>query len=143
MVRSSGSGAVRMTNPQFVKFRKPVRVDNHRTNSLRKLLKAKNIQVPNGFSIWSTDTKKGRCSYRSGTLTVPIWVLDRGMDYTLWYACHEIAHTMAIATKGNHHGPEFMAALISICPEDFLHHELNYKPRLAAAAGITQKEANK
>ena len=132
-----------MTNPHFVKFRRPVRVDNAYTEKLRGYLELYHIHVPDGFSIWCTDTKKGRCSYRSGTLTVPIWVFKRDMSYILWYACHEIAHTMAIATKGNHHGPEFMAALISICPEDFLHHELGYKPRLAAAAGITQKEANK
>jgi len=131
-----------MTNNRFVKFRRPVRVDDARTASLRKLLKAKSIQVPNGFSIWSTDTKRGRCSYRSGTLTVPIWVLDKGMDYTLWYACHEISHVLAPATRGDQHGAKFMAALISICPKDSLHFELNYKPRLAAAAGITKKEAN-
>ena len=131
-----------MNNPHFVKFRRPVRVDDACTSMLRRLLKGMNIQVPEGFSIWATDTKRGRCSYRSGTLTVPIWVLDKGTAYTLWYACHEIAHTMAPATKGDHHGPKFMAALISICPEDFLHHELSYKPRLAAAAGITQKEAD-
>ena len=132
-----------MNNPHFVKFRRPVRVNSEATETLLELLDFHMIEVPEGYTLWVTDTKRGRCSYKSGTITVPIWTIRRGVEYMLWYACHEIAHTMAIATRGDAHGPKFMAALISICPEDSLHHELGYKPRLAAAAGITKKEADK
>jgi hypothetical protein len=132
-----------MKRHQFVKFRRPVRVNASLTTTLRKALQLYNIEVPKGWTIWATDTKRGRCASRSRTLTVPIWAMNKGTEYLLWYACHEISHILAPSERGNVHGPKFMAALISICPEDSLHYELGYKPRLAAAAGISQKESNK
>lgn len=128
-----------MRNKYFKKFRTPVRVDAQLTEALRNNLKMEGILMPGQWQIFVTNTKRGRCAYQSETLTVPVWTFEqRGYEYALYYACHEIAHVLAPATKGDVHGPKFMAAFKSICPQELWHYEAGYKPRLAAAAGIAK-----
>lgn len=91
-----------------------------------------------GWDINITDTNNGRCHYATKELTVPLWAWMRGVDYAAYYLAHEMAH----ATAGHEakHGPQFMAEFKRICPRNSWHYELEYKPRLADAAGIMPED---
>lgn len=121
--------------------RKPYKIDTYATQALNKLLKTYGIQIPKDYGLFVTNTVRGRTCYKNKNITVPIWAVKQSLNgktpgYDVYYACHEIAHAMAPATKGDVHGPKFMAAFINICPKQYQHYELEYKPRLAKAAGI-------
>ena len=122
--------------------RKPLKIDKDFTEALRnELAFAGQYPLPKGYELYVTDTVRGRCSYTQKSLTVPMWAIKKSWAYALYYACHEIAHILAPATKGDVHGSKFMAAFMRTCPEHLQHYELKYKPRLAAAAGISKKES--
>lgn len=61
-------------------------------------------------------------------------------DYFNYVVAHECAHAKnwEDGLTNEHHGQKFMAALIAICPNEWLHYEIGYKPRNAASAGITE-----
>lgn len=87
-----------------------------------------------GWKIYLVSQKRGRCYYMSKTITIPLWCLDSSKPgYKIWYIAHEFAHTFA---RGHNHDAKFMQELIRICPPEYVHYELGYKPRNAAAAGI-------
>jgi len=116
-------------------MRKPNKVNQAYTDHLRSRLVRFGISCP--FDVYVTDTVRGRCSYKNRNVTVPLWTMTtRESGYDIYYACHELAHVLVPVTKGDMHGPKFMAAFKSICPKEFQHYELEYKPRLATAAGI-------
>lgn len=124
-----------------MKHRKPYKIQKEATQWLRKRLLSYGILSK--FPVYVTDTVRGRCDYKNQNVTVPLWAIQDGRvkeGYDIYYACHELAHAMAPSTKGDVHGAKFQAAFMSICPEEYWHYELEYKPRLAAAAGITKKE---
>lgn len=88
-----------------------------------------------GWKFYAVDQDRGRCYHGSKVITIPTWTIDRrSLDYRVWYISHELSH--AFAGWKAHHGPDFMEWLKRICPADCVHHELGYKPRNAAAAGI-------
>ena len=119
--------------------RRPYKIDAPLTKAMRSKLMFAGITTE--YDIYVTKTARGRCCYEGKNITVPTWAIeDRGWGFALYYACHEIAHSLAPATRGDVHGPKFMAAFISICPEHLQYHELGYKPRLAAAAGIRESK---
>lgn len=107
----------------------------------RRLLRKMKKQ---GFTVdtvaYGVEAVRGRARYRTGIITVPKWILLAGPTkpgYVVYYTAHELAHLFA-KKYNNHrgHGPAFMAWLKRICPKDYLHYELDYKPRHAFAAGI-------
>jgi len=128
---------------------KPRKIMDKETHSLRLMLKAEGLYpMHDGWDIYVTDTVRGRCNYNSKNMTVPLWAFkvspDKGASkhlndrgYTLYYACHEIAHGVAGVKAA--HGPAFMDVFMAICPKHLQHFELGYKPRNAAAAGIRSK----
>ena len=91
--------------------------------------------LSDGWSIYTVNQTRGRCYYQAKIITIPVWCLNhhKGIGYKIWYISHELAHTFA---KGDNHGSLFMEQLIRICPKDYLHFELGYKPRNASKAGI-------
>lgn len=95
-------------------------------------------RIQAGWKIFTVRQKRGRCYYRSKTITIPTWVVDMNREGTekAWYIAHEISHSFA----GWHakHGPEFMRTLMMVCPKESVHWELGYKPKNAASAGITR-----
>ena len=86
-----------------------------------------------GWKAFVTACAHGLCSYKLRQITIPLWAEERSYDYYLYYICHELAH---IPNPGIQHGPDFMKTFRSICPPELQHYELDYKPRLAKAAGI-------
>jgi hypothetical protein len=88
------------------------------------------------WKIYAVKQNRGRCYYRgkAGVITIPVWAIERAVDYKVWYICHEMSH--ALDKSRSKHGPEFMRILQDICPAESVHYELGYKPRNAAAAGI-------
>ena len=90
-----------------------------------------------GWKFYSVKQSRGRCYYRSKTITIPVWAIDktaRKPGYKVWYISHEMSHALDLARSN--HGSSFMRKLQEICPPEFVHYELGYKPRNAAAAGI-------
>lgn len=100
---------------------------------------ARNLQAA-GWIFHITEQRRGWCSVLQKTITIPTWALSAEMQvkkpgYMIWYLAHEMAHAYDMCK--HMHGPEFMAWLIKLCPEEYLKYELGYKPRNAANAGIT------
>jgi hypothetical protein len=88
-----------------------------------------------GWKYYAVSQQRGRCYYRPKVITIPQWVIEqKDITKKIWYISHEISHASAGWRAA--HGPEFMETLKQICPENSIHHELGYKPRNAAAAGI-------
>lgn len=93
--------------------------------------------INEGWRIFAVDQDRGRCYYREKVITIPVWVIKIGGTKLCWYLCHEMAHAYNFKAKTcDHHGPNFMEWLKKICPENAIEHELGYKPRNAASAGI-------
>jgi hypothetical protein len=131
--------------------RKPYKINATLTAEVLRHLQAENIELPKGWALYVTATVRGRTNYKQKSITVPTWAVEKEVySYIIWYACHEIAHIHAEqqgvykkTRKGNRwvskegpHGKTFMACLKKVCPEWAIHHELGYKPRNAAMAGI-------
>jgi hypothetical protein len=88
------------------------------------------------WSFWIVDSVRGYCNYRRKEVTIPKWAFARDDIYFNYYLAHEIAHILAGPQAK--HGSEFMAKFISVCPIESQKFELEYKPRNAAIAGISQ-----
>ncbi|WCD44309.1 hypothetical protein Tiera_053 [Polaromonas phage Tiera] len=90
------------------------------------------------WGFYVTDSARGYCYYAEREITVPLWVIEKGVQGQITqYFAHEMAHAFT-SRMHQPHGSEFMANLIKICPAEFLHYEVNYKPRNAKAAGISK-----
>lgn len=91
-------------------------------------------KLADGWRFYATKQTRGRCYYRSKVVTIPVWVIESKLPgKKIWYVSHEVAHTY---TPGDQHDQLFMAKLREICPEQYQHYEIGYKPRNALAAGI-------
>jgi len=102
----------------------PDSVKNHARHLLR-----------NGWKIYLVDQSRGYCYYLSKTITIPMWVTSKELGRKIWYISHEMAHAY---NRKDGHGLEFMQTLQDICPPEFTHYELGYKPRNAKRAGIIE-----
>lgn len=92
-----------------------------------------------GWRFYCVDQVRGRCYYSDKVITLPLWIVQNKSQaaqpgYREYYICHEMAHALD-KTRSNH-GPEFMQILQRICPVEYVHYEIGYKPRNAIAAGI-------
>lgn len=126
----------------------PAKVMMFSTERLRELLKQMQIALPPGYEVFVTETSRGRCSYKHKTITVPHWAFSNlkghwrkfhkgDKRYGEYYLAHECAHAITYEETGerNHRGA-FMQNFRKLCPYELQHHEVNYKPGLASAAGI-------
>lgn len=100
--------------------------------------------IADGWRIYCVNQSRGRCyGGWKKVITIPKWAVEKDNSkpgYSVWYISHELAHAYE-ANKWDH-GPEFMDWLIRICPPEFVHYELGYKPRNAMAAGIRKPGAD-
>jgi hypothetical protein len=108
-----------------------------------------------GYKVVVKNVINGHCRTDIQYISIPLWAFDHrphrvagrlktfqratGKETGLarYYLCHEAAHAI---TPYNGHGPQFMKVLIKICPPSVIHHECQYKPTAAAAAGIKPKK---
>ena len=86
------------------------------------------------WKFYAVDQSRGRCYYGSRIVTIPMFAIHREIGYKTWYIAHELSHVFDL--KRSNHGQPFMEKLQEICPPEFVHYELGYKPRNAAKAGI-------
>lgn len=104
------------------------------------------------LDIYCCDVKTGYFQYTGGgqsRIVMPLWAITkaktrnaktglRAVGFDVWYMAHELAHYFnQVDGTDDIHGPCFMAWLQRICPAEYIHYELAYKPRLASASGIT------
>lgn len=131
------------------KYRKPNKVQVAETEWLRAELTARGLYpMANGYDAYVVDGVRGRCYYTKPCFTIPLWAVRKSARaqsihqfdplYFLYYACHEMAHSLTPRVRGQAHGKEFMKNFRKLCPPEIQHYELQYKPRNAAAAGISK-----
>jgi hypothetical protein len=126
-------------------YRRPHNVCAHHTALARKiyeLFPRISPETPRDVTIYAVDQRRGRAYCKRRQITVPVWAFTRpkGEGFVIYYLAHELAH-IADYDAGNRniqHGPVFMAAFKKLCPIEFQHFELGYKPRNARAAGIVR-----
>lgn len=102
------------------------------------------------LDFYAVDQNAGRAYYnRKGRriVTIPVSVMklnDSGAKpgYFTNYVAHELAHHYHHISghHGSSHGLEFMHWMKQLCPKEYLHYELEYKPRFARAAGIRKPD---
>jgi len=104
----------------------------HKLQSWPVLLAYFDKAYKNGWKMYVVDQRRGWCRHNTKTITIPKWcMVDKREGYLQYYVAHELSH---IGNPG--HGENFMEQLKRLCPPEYWHYELNYKPRNAAAAGI-------
>lgn len=128
--------------------RRPHRVNAKLTNELREmyaLFPAIVKGVPEKVTCYVVDQRCGRAYYAKRMITLPVWVFTRpqGKGFSLYYLAHELAHVAnydaGTFDSRRPHGPAFMEEFKKLCPKEYQHFETGYKPRNAAAAGISRK----
>lgn len=89
-----------------------------------------------GYGIYVVDQARGFCT-TGKVVAIPLAILhDKGR--TTYYIAHEFAH--AIVGIHHQHDKVFMDKLIEICPAEYIHMELSYKPSHTLAIGMASKE---
>ena len=95
--------------------------------------------LDHGWDIFVTRTRNGYCKYSKQFITIPEWAIGHAKNskpgYDWYYVAHELAHVFT-SILAKPHGDEFMQNFIKICPPEFQHYELNYKPTAAKRNGI-------
>jgi predicted ferric reductase len=87
-----------------------------------------------GWKFYAVDQGRGRCYFRQKIITIPIWAMQKSIQYREWYICHEMSHAVAgIEAK---HGVAFQKVLQSLCSAQAIQYELTYKAREVVRAGI-------
>jgi len=128
--------------------RRPSQVDWSYTGQLRdmyKLFPALVKGVPENVVCYVVNQRCGKAYYAKRVITLPIWVFTnpRGEGFALYYLAHELAHIANFDAgtwnSRKPHGPAFMEEFKKLCPVKYQHFETGYKPRNAAAAGISRK----
>lgn len=95
--------------------------------------------LADGWRFYVTNQKRGYCWAKHKIITVPAFAAERSLEYKIYYLCHEMAHAFDMCK--HQHGPEFMEWFKTVCPPNLWHHEIDYKPRNAKAAGISKDSA--
>ena len=96
---------------------------------------ARRLRDGKNWMFYAVSQRCGRCYYSQRVITIPKWaIISPKQGYKIYYIAHELAH--AYDDKRSGHGDPFMQRLIEICPPEWLHYELGYKPRNAARNGI-------
>lgn len=92
-----------------------------------------------GWTFYVVNQDRGRCYFSRKWITIPLHAWQRQSDgFLAYYIAHEAAH--AYAGRKANHGPKFMQWLKKLCPPDYQHYELGYRPRNATSAGIMPKD---
>lgn len=117
---------------------KPRKEEPYATKMAREVIDDYNMELPEGYTAWGTDTVCGYCDSRNKIITIPMWaVRSKRRGRLVQYVAHEIAHAWTEDERG--HGKNFMEYMMILCPEEYWHFETEYKPRLAKAAGISKR----
>lgn len=123
---------------------KPQSIDAILTRTLftsidKKIVEAATALTNNGWRFYAVSQSRGRCYYLHKVITIPVWAIrSPRIGKKAQYIAHEIAH--AIAGPTAKHGIDFMKAMQSICPPEYWHYELEYKPKSAMLCGIVGKD---
>jgi hypothetical protein len=105
------------------------------------------MEILADFDIYCVNQRRGVCHNYRRYLTVPLWSFTRPLNkdenYWIYYLAHELSHIYAADLGEGGHGSIFMKIFKMICPEELQYHEYGYKPRNAAAAGVSLKGKGK
>lgn len=116
---------------------------------IRENLGDKCLTFLDGYNIYCVDQYRGRFNSLKKMITIPKWTIEKvekkAKNYWIYYLAHELAHLFDYYdTKCvNPHGANFMKWFMRICPVELQHHEHEYKPRHANAAGVPQRKRSK
>ena len=91
----------------------------------------------NNYRFFVCDVVQGWTHNNNLTSTIPLWAKEKSQDYFIYYIAHELSHVVNFCNKTNdHHGKKFYEFFKLICPVDYQHFELGYKPQNAKKFGI-------
>lgn len=114
--------------------------------------------IPEDVKIYAVNQRRGYWTPGKRYITIPVWAIQKSLGeggykyasgYDIYYIAHELAHMVITefqraeyrntgrVSNYTSHGPEFMREFKKLCPEEYWHYELGYKPRNARMAGIT------
>lgn len=98
-----------------------------------------------GWKLFVVNQYRGRCYPYKKWITIPLWCLDIAESKWIQYVAHEFAHTKPHTRipGTDDHGPAFMEEMKRLCPQEYWHHELSYKPKQASYAGISNEHKSK
>lgn len=131
------------------KFRKiQHNLQNVINNEIEKLLENTefNSEGINGFI---ADVERGRARFSTLQFTVPLWVYNKNAPflfmkeegYFTYYVAHELSHVLSYKKynlNGKGHGENFYKIFKIVCPKEYQHFELHYKPS-SKKYGINKK----
>lgn len=95
---------------------------------------ARKLRDEHQWKYYAADHVRGHAFGKSRIIVIPMWAIKKDIGYKTYYIAHELAH--GFAGVHNQHNQVFMEWFKKICPPELWHHEIDYKPRNAAAAGI-------
>lgn len=117
-------------------------LDKHIRLLAKIILEVAGMEIPSDISLYATNQNRGWYVHSKRYISIPRWVIEnKKTGYDFYYIAHELAHAWVFENVGRNvqsHGPEFMEAFKMICPKEYWHYELGYKPRNAKAAGISK-----
>ena len=117
-----------------VRLRLPVRIVKHLQDEVNA---AVDLLIPGSrFIGYVVRQRRGSAYILSGSFTIPLWAYQRSQEYFFYYVAHEVSHLLACEPG---HGEMFYDEFKRLCPSEWQHYEIEYKPRLAKAAGISEK----
>lgn len=120
----------------------PANIDHYRTATLKQAIAEHSHLgsyfldvLAKGYKIYAVKQSRGRCYPEAKIITIPLWAIDSNKpNYWIWYVAHELSH--ALDDCLHNHGLEFMNILQRVCPDYCIAYEHEYKPLIAAQAGI-------
>lgn len=118
-------------------------------NEINKLLENSEFDLGEikGFI---ADVKSGRARYSTMQFTVPLWTYTKKAvigyrkheGYFTYYVAHELSHLLSYkkyGEDGKNHSEKFYKIFKLVCPKEYQHFELYYKPS-AEKYGINKKQ---
>ena len=119
----------------------PLWIDYEKTVELQKSALCA-LYLPPLWRVYAAHRQHGRTNKLQKYCVVPEWAWRWGNSkpgFVEYYLAHELAHAYSLSFR---HDNQFYEAFKMICPKHLQHYELEYKPRNAAAAGITKGNRN-
>ena len=89
--------------------------------------------IIDGIQGYIADVQRGRSFAQQGEFTVPYWAYkDKRKGYFIHYVAHELSHQLRYKRwgkeRGKSHDDKFYVIYTDICPVEYQHYEVDYKP---------------
>lgn len=82
-----------------------------------------------GWQIVVKDINRGFCNNSESLIIIPVWAFKhKNPEFCIYYLAHELAHTERYGIHHTkHHGIEWRAEFIRLCPRHLVKFDLDYR----------------